>query len=134
MQKQTIVLMMALMAVPPLAIATGDQYSVTTNLSGTFNNPQENGCIHVSLFFNRVDCSYSHRRLQLNGRPIPWVGYAGQLRGEDRAPSQAGKGSQSSVTLPIPTGTTLSATKLRWNLSFTGRAPQAYKHKLRLRA
>ncbi len=74
MQRQALVLMLVVIVLPQVAIATGDQHSVTTNLLGTFNNPQENGCIHVSLFFNRVDCSYSHRRAELNGKPIPWVG------------------------------------------------------------
>lgn len=43
-------------------------------LIGTLNAPQENGCLYVSLFFFRVDCSYSRVRSSWQGREIPWVG------------------------------------------------------------
>lgn len=45
-------------------------------LDGTFSRAQENGCLHVSAFYYRVDCGYSADRKPLNktGQPWPWVG------------------------------------------------------------
>ncbi len=48
--------------------------TTTTEVRGTFNHPQENGCILVSAFFYRVDCSYTRDRPDADGRPIPWIG------------------------------------------------------------
>jgi len=46
--------------------------AVTTALVGTFNRPQENGCLHVSRFYYRVDCGY--QRATGLDPPVPWVG------------------------------------------------------------
>lgn len=45
-----------------------------TELEGTFNGSQENGCIRVSLFYYRVDCSYENDHPAIDGIAIPWVG------------------------------------------------------------
>ena len=50
----------------------------TTTLKGTFNNSQENACIHVSKFFYLTDCFYSrmheegagHAHLYVDGRQV----------------------------------------------------------------
>ncbi|CAG0946678.1 hypothetical protein GPROT2_03872 [Gammaproteobacteria bacterium] len=47
---------------------------VETPVEGTFNRSQENGCIHISLFWYKVDCSYEHAHGELGGQAIPWVG------------------------------------------------------------
>lgn len=47
---------------------------VTTALSGTFNNGQDNACIQVSLFFYLADCSYARSRPEIGGLALPWVG------------------------------------------------------------
>jgi len=48
--------------------------SVTTTVSGTFNRSQENGCVLVSAFYYRVDCSYNHHRKKLSEKDALWVG------------------------------------------------------------
>lgn len=45
-----------------------------TALAGTFNNGQDNACIHVSLFFYLADCSYARSRASIGGQDLPWVG------------------------------------------------------------
>ncbi len=47
---------------------------VTTQLQGTFNNSQENACIHVSIFFYLTDCFYSRQREEIIGQKLPWTG------------------------------------------------------------
>ena len=46
----------------------------STKLVGQFNNPQENACIHVSLFFFLTDCTYSASRPEMAGNELPWTG------------------------------------------------------------
>jgi len=48
--------------------------TVTTQVEGTFNEPQENACIHVSLFFYLTDCTYSRSRAEIAGNTLPWTG------------------------------------------------------------
>ncbi|MEZ5566442.1 MAG: hypothetical protein R3F24_13505 [Gammaproteobacteria bacterium] len=48
--------------------------TVTTELSGTFNNSQENACIHVSTFFYLTDCFYSRHNKTVAGQELPWSG------------------------------------------------------------
>lgn len=43
-------------------------------LASTAMPAVENGCIHVSLFYYKVDCSYSSSRSRAAGVPLPWVG------------------------------------------------------------
>lgn len=43
-------------------------------MRGTFNNSQENACIHVSTFFYLADCSYEKSHAEIDGHPLPWVG------------------------------------------------------------
>ena len=47
---------------------------VTTDLVGTFNHAEENGCIYVARFVYRIDCSYDNAQARISGRTIPWVG------------------------------------------------------------
>lgn len=46
----------------------------TTPVSGTFNNSQENACIHVSTFYFLTDCFYARQNEQLAGQSLPWTG------------------------------------------------------------
>jgi len=46
----------------------------TTTLKGTFNNSQENACIHVSKFFYLTDCFYSRMHEEVAGQQLPWTG------------------------------------------------------------
>ena len=46
----------------------------TTDIEGTFNNAQENACIHVSIFFFLTDCFYSRQRETAGGQALPWTG------------------------------------------------------------
>lgn len=48
----------------------------TTTLDGQFGTGQENGCMHISAFYYRVDCGYTSQRKPLNttGPQWPWVG------------------------------------------------------------
>ncbi len=48
--------------------------TVTTPVEGTFNESQENACIHVSLFFYLTDCTYSRSRAEMAGNELPWTG------------------------------------------------------------
>ncbi len=47
---------------------------VATELEGTFNNSQENACIHVSKFFYLTDCFYSRHLEEVVGQKLPWTG------------------------------------------------------------
>lgn len=47
---------------------------VNSPIAGTFNEPQENGCVFVSVYYYRVDCSYSRLWPAVAERTIPWVG------------------------------------------------------------
>ena len=46
----------------------------TTEVSGTFNNSQENACIHVSTFYYLTDCFYSRLNEEISGQKLPWTG------------------------------------------------------------
>lgn len=46
----------------------------TTAIEGTFNNSQENACIHVSTFFYLADCFYSRQNEEIMGQQLPWTG------------------------------------------------------------
>ena len=46
----------------------------TTRVTGSFNNSQENACIHVSIFMMLADCTYSRRNAEVAGHTLPWVG------------------------------------------------------------
>ena len=48
--------------------------TTSTKVAGTFNNGQENACIHVSLFFFLADCSYSRINREIAGQSLPWTG------------------------------------------------------------
>ncbi len=62
------VLLLAIAAVPAVA------GTVSTRVAGTFNAPQENACIHVSLFFYLTDCTYDRSRADIAGNELPWTG------------------------------------------------------------
>lgn len=47
---------------------------VITEVTGTFNQSQENGCVLVSAFIYGVDCSYTRRIATVKGREAKWVG------------------------------------------------------------
>lgn len=47
---------------------------VRTDVQGTFNNSQENACIHVSTFFYLTDCFYSRHKEEVVGQKLPWTG------------------------------------------------------------
>jgi len=51
-----------------------DAEIIETPVTGAFNRSQENGCYLISVFYYRVDCSYSNRRKTFKDKPIPWVG------------------------------------------------------------
>ena len=59
-----------------LIFAASPAYSEirTTPVSGTFNNSQENACIHVSTFYFLTDCFYARQNEQLAGQSLPWTG------------------------------------------------------------
>lgn len=46
----------------------------STPVSGTFNEAQENACIHISIFFYLADCSYARVRAEVGSQSLPWVG------------------------------------------------------------
>ena len=47
---------------------------VVTRLSGSFNNSQDNACIHVSKVFFLTDCMYAPVNAVIAGEPLPWTG------------------------------------------------------------
>ena len=58
-----------------LAMITAAHAATTsTTLAGTFNNSQDNACIHVSLFFYLADCSYGRSRAVIGDHELPWTG------------------------------------------------------------
>ena len=48
--------------------------TVTSAIAGTFNAPQENGCLGVAATYFNIDCAYTRRLATLSDRPVPWVG------------------------------------------------------------
>jgi hypothetical protein len=48
--------------------------TTATPIEGTFNNSQENACIHVSTFFYLADCFYSRHNEEIMGQELPWTG------------------------------------------------------------
>ena len=56
------------------AIVPAHTAEITTPVAGTFNNSQENACIHVTLFMFLADCSYARSFAKVAGQDIPWVG------------------------------------------------------------
>ncbi len=64
-----------LYAVSSIAALSGCASYVETAIQGTFNGSQENGCILVSAFYYRVDCSYHRMRdAAVDGEEMPWTG------------------------------------------------------------
>lgn len=45
---------------------------ISTSLRGSFNGPQENGCLWVSAFRFRADCNYSAEPKPPNAGSMPW--------------------------------------------------------------
>ncbi|MEC9374741.1 MAG: hypothetical protein VYA80_00045 [Pseudomonadota bacterium] len=60
--------MILLFAIDVFAVNT------STKVSGTFNNSQENACIHVSKFYFLTDCFYSRLNAEVGGQKLPWTG------------------------------------------------------------
>lgn len=65
---------MVLISTCCLWITGADAAVTSTTISGHFNTPQENACIHVSLFFFLTDCTYSASRAEMAGNELPWTG------------------------------------------------------------
>lgn len=57
-----------------LVVSAAVAREVSTEVQGTFNNSQENACIHVSKFFYLTDCFYSRQNEEVVGQKLPWTG------------------------------------------------------------
>ena len=57
-----------------MSISTASAGQVATDVQGTFNNSQENACIHVSTFFYLTDCFYSRLNEEIAGQKLTWTG------------------------------------------------------------
>jgi len=65
---------LTLLSLSLLAALVAHGAATRTELTGTFNNGQDNACIQVSLFFYLADCSYARSRPEVGGQALPWVG------------------------------------------------------------
>lgn len=66
--------MLRLLPLLCLLAAAAHAATVTTPVSGQFNNSQENACIHVSTFYYLTDCAYTRLHAEMAGQPVPWTG------------------------------------------------------------